>query len=410
MAPYLFPPRMLTREVLTAAGRSVSASSRLALTLCVTGVLTFPCLSLAAWAVGRDTAAQQETPPETRQPLEEAVEEPAQLPAKQRDEIVAQVRAAVERVNSPQPRAVAAALGIDLDVKGDEAAQWSSLEQLGDLDGDGVPEMALRWMSGVQPTPENEQAARPLSRWTLFLLAWDGARWRATFLMDLADPFTLQVEPLLGRKSQELIALVQVSGSTAPYPVIFEFKDRRAFMLWDSRADESRYQAFARGQVEFRDLNGDGVCEMLVSGRADPGLLVFSKTGKRGFEARAIYTWDGKAYVPGKTEFSVNEDFTLYRFISALHLHDFRSAYALVEPREFLNTREPSLELFRQQVEATWPEFLVDNIFEAADSTESAADDYTFTLQQEGKLFVYQPAFSSDSKHLLTGLVRREEK
>lgn len=410
MAPYLFPPRMVTSEELTAAGRSVSASCRLALTLCVTGVLTFPCLSLAAWAAGQDTAAQPETPLETQLPPEEAVEEPAQLSAKQRNEIVAQVRAAVQRVDSPQPRAVAAALGIDLDVKGEEAAPRSSLEQLGDLDGDGVPEMALRWMSGVQPTPGSEPIARPLSAWTLFLLAWDGADWHATFLMDLADPITLQVGTLLGRKSREVVALVQVSGGTAPYPVIFEFRDHMASMLWDSRADESRYQAFPRGQVEFRDLNGDGVCEMLVSGRADPGLLLFSKTGKRGFEARAVYTWDGKAYAPGKTEFSVNEDFTLYRFIAALHLHDFRSAYTLVEPRGFLNTREPSLELFRKQVEATWPEFLADNIFEAADSAESAADDYTFTLQQEGKLYVYQPAFSSDPEHLLTGLVRREEK
>jgi hypothetical protein len=338
------------------------------------------------------------------------VDEPAQLSAKQRDEIVAQVRAAVERVNWPRPRAVAAALGIDLDVKGEEAAAGSSLEQLGDLDGDGVPEMALRWMSSVPPPPGSEPTAGTLAAWTLFLLAWDGVHWRATFLMDLADPITLQVEPLLGRKSREVIVLVQVSAGTAPYPVIFEFKDHSASLLWDSRAEESRYQAFPQGQVEFRDLNGDGVCEMLVSGRADPGLLVFSKTGKRGFEARAVYTWDGQAYVPGKTEFSVNEDFTLYRFIAALHLHDFRSAYALVKPREFLNTREPSLELFRKQVEATWPEFLADNIFEAADSAESAADDYTFTLQLEGKLFVYQPAFSAGPEYRLTGLVRREEK
>jgi hypothetical protein len=148
---------------------------------------------------------------------------------------------------------------------------------------------------------------------------------------------------------------------------------------------------------------------MIVTGRADPGLLQFERNGHRGFNARAAYRWDGKAYMPAKTEYFANRDYTLYRFVSALHLHDFRSAYALIAPGQFLSSDSPTLEAFRHFIQDTLPEFLDDHVFEAPEPPAGSPEDYVFVLPLSDKQSLYHPTFSSDGKFLLTGLKRTEE-
>jgi hypothetical protein len=166
----------------------------------------------------------------------------------------------------------------------------------------------------------------------------------------------------------------------------------------------------AFGEVEFRDTSPAGPPAMLVSGKADPGVLHFPRASQRGFGVATLYLWDGQAYVPRKTEYSANEDYSLYRFISALHLHDFHTAYSLVDPAQFLAGEDKSLEAFRKYVEENLREFLGNNIFAAQDSSEEADNKFRFQLSQDDAHFTYFPTFSTDSKFLLTRLERREEK
>ena len=150
---------------------------------------------------------------------------------------------------------------------------------------------------------------------------------------------------------------------------------------------------------------------MIASGRADPGLLVFPKgpeASSRGFVETRIYAWRNNAYVPVQTEYTANEDYTLYRFIAALHLHEFRAAYALIDPQRFLRTPKPSLKLFRERVEKDWPEFLDDRIFQVpAGATESRGHAFTLTLEN-GTTNVYYPSFTRGPRRLLTGLDRKQ--
>jgi hypothetical protein len=146
---------------------------------------------------------------------------------------------------------------------------------------------------------------------------------------------------------------------------------------------------------------------MIQSGRADPGLLQFEPGGHRGFNATCVYHWDGQAYVPVRTEYSPGPDNNLYRFIAALHLHDFRSAYALIDPGKFLKTDAPSLEQFRQMIEENWPEFLDDRVFQAREADATSPDALAFELPD--KHYVYRPTLSHDGKFLLTGLERKVE-
>jgi hypothetical protein len=148
---------------------------------------------------------------------------------------------------------------------------------------------------------------------------------------------------------------------------------------------------------------------MIVTGRADPGLLQVAARGQRGFQARAVYHWDGKAFIPAKTEYSVNQDYTVYRFISALHLHDYRSAYALVVPAKFLAADSPTLDAFRQLIQDNWPEFLQDQVFEAPEPSAGAPDEHVFVLTKPDRRYVYHPVFSNDGKFLLIGLTRTQE-
>jgi hypothetical protein len=397
----------------------------LALPLCVAGLLAFLCLNPPLRAREQARAEQDEAPPGVEY-VAQAPEggENTSPPCGLSEDAVKEVQAAVSTVATPDPQALAKALGVELYLDGSQAdeSETNSLESLGDLDGDGIPEMALRWTGLSRPVPgitkepeasqgreEGEQQGS-LPVWIVFLLAWDGARWNVPCLMETTSQFTVQVEPLLGPATRELVVLVSVGATAQPYPVVFQFKNHAATLLWDSRADESRYQGYARGEVEFRDENGDGIFELVASGRADPGLLIFPPDGRRGFAARAVYVWNGKAYVPSKTEYSANQDYTLYRFISALHLRDFRSAYALVDPAKFLGTQEPSLEVFRKQIESSWSEFLDDRIFQAWDDGQSAPNNSAFALKLGNKLYTYYPSFGPGPRHLLTGLERREGK
>ena len=415
MKLYPFLSTVFVRRVPARTSSSLAVLTLLTLTLCVAGLVAISCLDPPARATQQEKVSQDEPPPdldEAEPPTEETEETRSASIGKLRDAAIADVEAAASIVKAPDPQALAKALGVELGPNTDEndVPDPGRLEPLGDLDGDGVPEMALQWTRPPQGVPEPGEEEVQLSAWVLFLLAWDGARWRPSHLMEAAELFTVQALPLLGRTTHELVVLVSAGSTAVQYPVIFQFGNHAATLLWDARADESRYQGYVHGNVEFRDENGDGVFELVTSGRADPGLLVFPPQGRRGFEARAVYVWDGKAYVPGKTEYSANEDYILYRFISALHLRDFRRAYALIDPAKFLKTQEPSLEAFRKQIEGTWPEFLDDHIFEARYGGATAPDDFSFELKLEDKVYTYDPAFSPDTKHLLTGLERREHR
>jgi len=351
---------------------------------------------------GGAAKAQEPTPPST----------PRQAATARFDEELARVQAAVSSVHTPDIAALAKALEAEAANSNEDFADApaNSLVALGDLDADGVSEIAFKQVEPAFTGDTNKSGAAAPLTWQLFLLAWDGAQWRASQLQQGFEPFELRVVSSLVPGARQ-IALVVFAGARAiPFPAIYQLKDHAASLLWDSRANDSPYEGYADGQVEFREPQSGGAPELIATGRADPGLIQFAKDGERGFEARAIYVWDGKSYLPSKTECSDNEDYRLYQFISALHLHDFRSAYALIDPAKFLKTDAPSLEVFRKQVEDSWPEFLDDEIFEAREPGANAAEDLAFELNSEDKHYVYHPSFSADSKHLLTALERRQEK
>jgi len=325
-----------------------------------------------------------------------------------RAKAAADVKSALSKVKTPHPEAVGQALMAELQEEDAETAvtSASTIEKLGDLDDDGNPELVFKWSRAERFPLEHSDAESLLPAWTLFLLSWDGSGWRASKLMEGNGLYDLRVLPKLGAAP----AVVVIEGlSLVPFPAIFRFERHAATLAWDSREEESRYQGFAGGEVEFQHVAGVESPVMVVSGKADPGFLTFPRASRRGFLAMTVYTWDGKSYIPRRTEYSENEDYVLYRFLSALHLHDYRAAYALIDPPRFLKTSEPSVELFEKYVAQSWPELLKNNIFEARECAEDARDAYSFELSRGGTVLVYRPAFSSDSKHLLTGLERKEE-
>ncbi len=367
--------------------------------------MTFlPALAAQRQTVSGEATLQDSEVPKQRTPRRDL----DQILRNMREKAVAEVASALSKVKSPDLQTVARALEAEIHRTSDGLADTpaNTLEELVDLDGDSVPELIFKWSRAKGFSLEDPELAGLLPDWTLFLLSWKGVEWRASMLMEGDGLYELHVLPKLG--SGKAVAVVE--GITlVPFPVIFQFKDHAATLLWDARAAESLYQGFAGGEVEFHELEGVADPVMVVSGKADPGFLFFRRDRQRGFVATTVYAWDGKAYVPRHTEYTPNEDYVLYRFISALHLRDFRSAYALTDPARFLNTDQPSLELFQKYVEDSLPEFLGNNIFEARDTGEDEADDYSFRVTAGNKRYVYRPRFTGDSRYLLTGLERKEE-
>jgi hypothetical protein len=311
-------------------------------------------------------------------------------------------------ISSPDLVALGQAFGTIVR-KQDAAPSESSpveLFELGDLDGDGVSEIALKVQAPPMDQEDAQAPASPAPLQGLFLLSWDGTHWKASSLTVSEENVQFKVIRL--GKSTLGVAVVNLVGEWAvPFPAIFQLRDHEATLLWDSQAEDSRYNALEHGQVEFKDDPKLEQTEMIETGRADPGLLEFVPYGHRGFRARCVYHWDGQAYVPTRTEYSPGPDYNLYRFIAALHLHDFRGAYALIDPGKFLKTDAPSLEKFRQMIEENWPEFLDDQIFEAREADARSPDAFAFELPD--KNYVYRPTLSNDGKFLLTGLERRVE-
>ena len=327
----------------------------------------------------------------------------------QSDEILARIRAALQSVSSPDLGALGQAFNTTVKKQDGASSDASPVQliELGDLHGGGVPEMALTVL-GSEPSQEDAPVQPPPAPWRgLYLLSWDGTRWRASSLSTSGEDFQFHVVRL-GKSTGRCIAVVNVMGEDAlPFPTIFQVREHQAALLWDSQGGESRYNALAHGRIEFVDNAKLEQTDMILTGRADPGLLEFEPDGHRGFKARCAYRWDGEAFVPGRTEYSPGPDNSLYRFIAALHLHDFRSAYALTDPVKFLKTDAPSLEQFRQIVEAHWPEFLDDQVFHAREAKAGSADDFAFELPS--KHYIYLPTLSDDGKFLLIGLERKVE-
>jgi hypothetical protein len=320
------------------------------------------------------------------------------------------INAIAQGVTKPNPEALSKALHIGEKVEGAAAnAPPNTLAVLGDLDGDGVPELIVKWAipdvevsADVAPIPDS----RPL--WGTYLLSWNGAHWNASPLLNGIDDFTAQTIGL-GRTAARGLALVAMEGDPPiGYPAVFRMKNHAAELLWDAQADTSRYEPLSQGDVEFQD-RGVAPAELIVTGRADPGLLQFDAKGHRGFTARAVYHWDGNAYVPAKTEYFADQDYTLYRFISALHLHDYTTAYSLTVPEKFLNSDSPTVGALHKFIQDTWPEFLADQVFQAVEPPPGSTGDYAFVAPQADKQYRYLPTFSSDGKFLLTGLKRTTE-
>jgi hypothetical protein len=319
------------------------------------------------------------------------------------DEGLIQVQDSLASITLAEPKAVAGALhlGLHKETEARCTEAGSRLEDFGDLDGDRAPELVLLQFL-AEPGSAGEEPPAP--SWGLFLLAWDGAQWKASRLGDITESCQLQIVKS-SRRGQRSIAVVTPSGDNARlYPAVYGVKSHAATLLWDGAAEDSRYHGLAHSVFRFRDT-GTG-SEMTVTGRADPGVLDFAPGGRRGFAITEDYRWDGRAFIPGQIRYSANPDYTLYRFIAALHLRDFRAAYALVDPAPFMKTNSPTVDTFRQYVEKTWPEFLDDQIFEARETRATSGGDYAFTLPE--KHYLYEPRFSSDGK-LIIGLERRTE-
>jgi hypothetical protein len=326
------------------------------------------------------------------------------------DALLPKISAALERVTTPDVAALSRALHIGQGLRGSvPSTPPNTLTSLGDLDGDGVPELLLKWaapdvLEGVDVVPAADSS--PL--WNLYLLSWDGRRWKVSRLVMDVEDFSaaiINLGPLIGRG---VALVVEVDDAQFAYPTVFQVKDHAATLLWDGQADDSRYEPLVQGRVEFVD-HPNAPVEMVVTGRADPGLLQFKPKGHRGFQMRVLYHWDGQAFVPEKNECFPNQDYTVYRFIAALHLHDYRAAYGLVVPAKFLKANSPTLEAFHQFIENNWPEFLQDEIFEAPEPSAGSPDVNFFVLTKPGMRYVYHPEFSSDGKFLLTGLTRTQE-
>lgn len=392
------------------------------------GILFLP---LAAFLLTPGTAAGASVQKKNAQPppalhqnspdQDDSVPAPEEMEEKEREaaraaviqkmsaEALAEVRSAADSVPNPDLAALARALGVEAGgppAADPEAAVRSALRQLGDLDGDGHPEAVFRWSRAERFKVGDIESLGNLPGWVMFLLSWEGRRWQATLLM--TGNGLSGVDTLEGIGPTDTIVVVE-GLSNVPFPVLFQYQNHTALVAWDSRDENSRYQGYAGGTIEFESRN-DAPPAMIASGRADPGVIRFSPRGQRGFGVATAYFWENGAYIPKKTEFEENEDYTLYRFIAALHLHDFKSAFSLADPAAFLHDRDQTLDEFRKTVQGTWPEFLGNNIFEALEEESSGKNPFAFSLDRGTVRTIYVPTFRRDRPLLLMGLVRRDVK
>lgn len=329
--------------------------------------------------------------------------------AEQHDDVLDEIKAVVQGVTVRDLGALGQAFKTKVRLLGEASRQSSATEliELGDLDGDGVSEVAVKWQIGAASSQDTHGQAAIPAFWGAYLLSWDGGQWKPSRLGAPADELYFKVV-WLGKSTGRCIAVVSVAaGKAVPFPALYQMRGHEAVLLWDSQAEDSRYNGFERGQVEFPSDASRDRTDMVVSGRADPGLLEFQPGGRRGFSAQSVYHWDGRAYIPVKTEYTSGPDYTLYRFIAALHLHDFRSAYSQIDPGKFLNTDTPSLDKFRQMMKETFPEFLDDEIFQAREADSKSPDALVFELPKMN--YVYRPSLGKGSLFLLTGLERKVE-
>ncbi len=322
---------------------------------------------------------------------------------------LAPIQAAVGNIHSPNLQVLAGALGLGSAQIGQQEFEDSDIgmEGLSGLGDGGIPAVVVKWRpAGQGQSPQAESAPK------LYLLSWNGEGWQASYLMPAAEALTLQALPVAG-DTEHLFAVIIYRGTTAvPYPVIFRLQDHQASLVWDGRADSSSYTGYDYGSIDFRKAGEGNVPVMVVAGQADPGLLMFpasqEQTG-RGFQVAAAYVWKNDAYIPLRTEYTQNRDYVLYSFIAALHLHDYKKAYSFIDPGQFLKTKKPSLELFRERVQNAWPEFIDDRIFEVPARPEMEPEHHTFILRLgDAKMNVYHPTFTPGPDYRLAGLTRTE--
>jgi len=320
---------------------------------------------------------------------------------------VEEIKAAIAAVQTPNIQALATALGLKPDHISIKAFEDSEIgiAPLTGLDGSD-PTVVVKWRPRTEAANGQEEELAP----GLYLLSWDGKSWQASYLTEAADAVTVEKLPV-SAGTTPLLAVILFHGETAvPYPVIFRFRDHHASLVWDGRADASSYTGYDFGSIQFEKAEGADVPVMLVAGRADPGLLEFpTASGQfdRGFQAATLYVWQNNAYVPLRTEYTHNADYVLYRFIAALHLHDYKTAYSLIDPARFLKTNKPTLQMFEDRIENIWPEFTDDHIFEVPAKMEAGRHGFILRLGG-GKINVYTPSFSGAPDYRITGLERTE--
>ena len=180
--------------------------------------------------------------PEGEQSQVEAGSEPPQPSAAERgDEMLAGIQAALGNVSSPDLGLLGQAFNTTLR-KQDEASSESSaveLIDLGDLDGDGVSEVALKLLVTETSQEAAEGQASPSISRALYLLSWDGAHWKASALAAPAEDIQFQVVRL-GKSAGRCIAVVNIIGEeAAPYPAIFQMREHEAALLWDSQVEDN---------------------------------------------------------------------------------------------------------------------------------------------------------------------------
>jgi hypothetical protein len=354
--------------------------------------------------------ARDQAPGEAQNPSDQSSQqEPAKAGTEQPDDTLAGIRAALQNVSSPDLSDLGRAFDTTVMKPREASGESSAIEliELGDLDDDGVPEVVMKVPGARERQSDVQSPASPSSWLGLYLLCWDGAHWKVSSLAASGQHSEFEVVRL-GKGVARGIVVVNVIGDDAlPYPAVFQVRAHEAGLLWDSQVGDNRFNPLVQGRIEFQDDPKLDQTVMIETGRADPGLLEFEPGGRRGFAARCVYHWDGEAYVPVQTEYSPGPDNSLYRFIAALHLHDFRGAYALIDPGKFLKTETPSLEQFRRVIETHWREFLDDQVFQAREAKAGSPDALAFELPD--KHYIYLPTLSDDGKFLLTGLERTVE-